>query len=236
MNVSRDDRNETAHAPLVRGRYTVVIAHELCAQGAISMNERRSNPDEPFDVADVVADVHEAARALQTAVRRLEEAHAMLGAFGEHEPTAHLAALWDELDNLSLPVVHAGTFVIASMLTIGNHLGYTPPAPAHMQWLSGIDVRALHATNQRQQQADALLAWLDPYLDRVSSRPRTAIMHAIARFVTGHGPQSGIERLTPETFLRDIQNDNHRAIIANIRGLGPHGLRELRAAAGQQAQ
>ena len=194
-------------------------------------------PEQPELIASIRYSLDTAAKELRLALDSIAQAQAALGQLPEHDESQHvseLEALWQHLNDLGRPVVNAGAYVISAMREIGEQIGASPTAPNQLDWLLGIDARARQAGQTNQQRASALLEWLEPYLDRVSPRTRTAVTQAIKRAASAEAPQALIERLTPETFMQDLQR-GHTGFVANIRGLGPRGLQELRKAMEQDS-
>lgn len=188
--------------------------------------------DQPKTIHSIRANLDAAADELRTALDGITQAQAALQHIQDQDDAqriAELNALWQDLAHLSNPIVNTGVHIIGAMREIGQQTGASPHAPNQMEWLGGIDVRARHANQEMQQRATTLLEWLEPYLMRVSPRTRTAVTQAITKSAHGHAPREFVEQLTPETFLRDLHHD-HAGLVANIPGLGPRGLRELREA------
>ena len=188
----------------------------------------------PETLQSISVSLDAAAKELRVTLEGVEQAQAAIQQLQGHDDTQRmieLEALWQHLNDLGRPVISVGAYVISAMQEIGEQIGASPSAPNQLEWLTGVDVRTQHANHERQQHADALLAWLEPYLDHVSPRTRTAVTQAIKKSASEDASWVLVERLTPETFRQDLQRD-HTGLVANIRGLGPRGLRELRKAMG----
>lgn len=197
-------------------------------------------PEQSENFQNIMVNLDAAAKELRAALEGVEQAQTALQHIQKQDNVQRmreLEALWQHLNNLGRPVINVGAHVIGAMQEIGQQIGASPTAPSQLDWLVGIEVRASHveqarqANQELQQRATALLAWLEPYLERVSPRTRTAVTLAIKKAASGDAPPVLIERLTPETFRQDLQRA-HTGFVANIRGLGPRGLRELREAMG----
>jgi hypothetical protein len=181
----------------------------------------------------LLGDLETAEEELYAALDAVEQARIMLLALPEYDEMSHAAeleALWQQLNDLGRPLVTVGACIISAMRQIGTEIGASPTAPDQLEWLLGVDVQAEQRARERQQNADALLKWIEPYLERVSARTRTAVTRAIVESAQDEAVARLLrESLTPETFLRDLQKERS-GFVANIRGLGPRGLRELREA------
>lgn len=191
-------------------------------------------PEQPEIIASIRDSFDTAVKELRIALDGIAQAQVALRQIAEQDKSqqvSDLEALWQHLNDLGRPVVNAGAYVISAMQEIGEQIGASPTAPNQLDWLVGIDARARQASQTKQERASVLLEWLEPYLDRVSPRTRTAVTQAIKRSASADTPQALIERLTPETFMQDLQR-GHTGFVANIRGLGPRGLQELRKVMG----
>ena len=192
-------------------------------------------PDRTIDFQELIDALDGAAIELRNALEHIAQAQDALQVaqkLDTAQQATRLEAIWQHLFALSDPIVNAGAFVVDVMGEIGQQIGAKPSAPKHMEWLSGTDVRAEHAYQERQQKAAEILEWLEPILDRVSARTRNIVIRAIKRAVDGQESPILIERLTQETFMRDLQRVDHTGLFANMRGLGLRGLRELRETIG----
>jgi hypothetical protein len=176
----------------------------------------------------------QAIASLQEAIHEIAEVRDVLQRVRRERGSASVTLLRDlrqDLIDLGTPLHFGSRYLYDAIQSLAAQIGASPTEPEYVLWLTGVDWQRPILNEQRRQYAAALQQWLEPYLDRVSARTRTALMRCLEQGMTATAPADfateAVLRLTPEAFLHQLQKPNG-GYVAALPGLGPKGLAELR--------
>lgn len=138
-------------------------------------------------------------------------------------------ALELRLDDLSVPLQESGLALHSAFALSVRCRGTRLTPPDFLHWLTGVDLTQQQALEARREQAITFARWLEPQLEAVSARTRTALLRWLQSVTNGedYGLISElIIELTPESFVEELRRPGG-GNIGIIKQLGPIGIGEL---------